>query len=93
VAGATLLQAELFSSITPQTRSGLLGYAVLFGAAPEIVLRFLDTKVNAVTAAARTENDPQTTVPAQTKTDVPHKDVPDPETENGADNAEAPPGG
>ncbi|MDX6671858.1 MAG: hypothetical protein QOI91_2221, partial [Solirubrobacteraceae bacterium] len=65
--GAFLLQGEVLSSITPQSRSGLLGYAVLFGAAPEVVLRFLDDKVNKVTAAARTENDPVTKVPAQTK--------------------------
>jgi hypothetical protein len=69
--GVFLLQGEVLSSITPQSRSGLLGYAVLFGAAPEIVLRFLDNKVNAVTAAARTENDPVTKVPAQTKSAVP----------------------
>jgi hypothetical protein len=68
--GAFLLQGEVLSSITPQSRSGLLGYAVLFGAAPEVVLRFLDDKVNKVTAAARTENDPVTKVPAQTKADV-----------------------
>jgi hypothetical protein len=68
--GAFLLQGEVLSSITPQSRSGLLGYAVLFGAAPEVVLRFLDDKVNKVTAAARTENDPVTKVPAQTKAPV-----------------------
>jgi len=63
--GAILLQAQLLNSIVPQSRSALLGYAVLFGAAPEILLRFLDTKVNAATAAARPTNDPHNTVPAQ----------------------------
>lgn len=63
--GAALLQSKLLNSIVPQTRSGLLGYAVLFGAAPEILLRFLDGKVNAATAAARPKNDPLKSVPAQ----------------------------
>jgi hypothetical protein len=76
--GAFLLQGEVLSSITPQSRSGLLGYAVLFGAAPEVVLRFLDDKVNKVTAAARTENDPVTKVPAQTKADVLPEDPTEP---------------
>jgi hypothetical protein len=63
--GAVLLQSQLFNSIVPQSRTGLLGYAVLFGAAPEILLRFLDNKVNAATAAARPKNDPLKSVPAQ----------------------------
>ncbi len=63
--GAVLLQSQLFNAIVPQTRTGLLGYAVLFGAAPEIVLRFLDNKVNAATAAARPKNDPLKGVPPQ----------------------------
>lgn len=63
--GAILLQAQLLTSIVPQSRTGLLGYAVLFGAAPEILLRFLDKKVNEATAAARPTNDPLTGVPAQ----------------------------
>jgi hypothetical protein len=63
--GAILLQSQLLNSIVPQSRSALLGYAVLFGAAPEILLRFLDNKVNAATAAARPTNDPLKSVPAQ----------------------------
>jgi hypothetical protein len=63
--GAVLVQSGLFSSIVPQTRTQLLGYAVLFGAAPEIVLRFLDNKVNAATSAARPKNDPLKRIPAQ----------------------------
>ncbi len=63
--GAILLQSGLFTSIVPQTRTELLGYAVLFGAAPEILLRFLDNKVNAATAAARPKNDPLKSVPPQ----------------------------
>ncbi len=38
---------------------------MLFGAAPEILLRFLDGKVNAATAAARPKNDPLKSVPPQ----------------------------
>ena len=38
-------------------------YAVLFGAAPELVLRFLDREVNRVSAAARTKDDPLKAVP------------------------------
>jgi len=63
--GAVLLQSHLFNAIVPQTRTGLLGYAVLFGAAPEILLRFLDDRVNAATAAARPKNDPLKGVPPQ----------------------------
>jgi hypothetical protein len=63
--GAVLIQSGLFSSIVPQNRTQLLGYAVLFGAAPEILLRFLDNKVNAATAAARPKNDPLKSVPPQ----------------------------
>jgi len=63
--GAILLQSQLLNSIVPQSRTGLLGYAVLFGAAPEILLRFLDNKVNEATAAARPTNDPLKGVPAQ----------------------------
>jgi len=61
--GAALLQGQVISTLSPQPRSGLLGYAVLFGAAPELVLRFLDKQVNSVSAAARTKNDPLKTVP------------------------------
>jgi hypothetical protein len=65
--GAALLQGKLLSSFVPQQRSGLLAYAFLFGAAPEIVLRLLDNKVNAATAAARPKNDPLKTVPHQAR--------------------------
>jgi hypothetical protein len=63
--GAVLLQGRVISSIMPQTRSGLIGYAVLFGAAPEIVLRFLDKRVNDATSAARAQSDPLKSVPHQ----------------------------
>jgi hypothetical protein len=63
--GAAFLQSKLLSAFVPQARSGLLAYAFLFGAAPEIILHFLDNKVNAATAAARPKNDPLKIVPAQ----------------------------
>jgi hypothetical protein len=63
--GALLLQGQVITFINSQTRSGLIAYAALFGAAPEIVLRFLDKQVNEATAAARNKNDPLTTVPTQ----------------------------
>jgi len=56
---------RVLTSFVPQDRSGLLAYAFLFGAAPEILLRLLDNKVNAATAAARPRNDPLTTVSKQ----------------------------
>jgi hypothetical protein len=57
--GVYFLQGKLLSSLRSESdRTALLAYAVLFGAAPEIVLRFLDNKVNDVSAAARTKNDP-----------------------------------
>jgi hypothetical protein len=56
--GAALLQGNLFTALQPQSRSSLLAYAFLFGAAPEIVLRLLDNKVNEATAAAAPKNDP-----------------------------------
>lgn len=65
VAGAAMLQGQVITSLTPQDRSGLIGYAVLFGAAPEILLRFLDKRVNDATAAARAQSDPLKDVPAQ----------------------------
>jgi hypothetical protein len=65
--GAAFLQSKLLSAFIPQARSGLLAYAFLFGAAPEIILHFLDNKVNAATAAARPKNDPLKTVPTQSK--------------------------
>jgi hypothetical protein len=65
VVGAAFMQGGLLSSIRAQDRSGLLAYAVLFGAAPEIVLRFLDKRVNEATAAARPTHDPLRTVPTQ----------------------------
>lgn len=55
----------MLTSFVPQDRSGLLAYAFLFGSAPEILLRLLDNKVNAATAAARPRNDPLTTVSKQ----------------------------
>lgn len=61
--GCLLLQGQVVSVLIPQARSGLLGYTVLF-AAPELVLRLLDNKVNA-TSAARPKNDPLKTVPPQ----------------------------
>jgi hypothetical protein len=65
--GTILLQGNLLSSLAAQTdMSALLGYATLFGAAPEILLRFLDKQVNSVSAAARTKNDPLKQVPKQT---------------------------
>jgi hypothetical protein len=67
--GTILLQAKLLSSFAAQTEmSALLGYATLFGAAPEILLRLLDKQVNSVSAAARTKNDPLKQVPKQTTT-------------------------
>lgn len=63
--GAMMLQGQVISSIVPQPRSGLLGYAAVFGAAPELVLRFLDERVNKATAAARPKSDPLKPVPAQ----------------------------
>jgi hypothetical protein len=65
LAGGALLQGQVISTLSPQPRSGLLGYAVLFGAAPELVLRFLDRQVNSVSAAARTKDDPLKAVPKQ----------------------------
>ena len=67
--GTVLLQANLLPAFqSPSTTSGLLAYAVLFGAAPEIVLRFLDTQINKVSDAARTKDDPLKDVPAQSTT-------------------------
>jgi hypothetical protein len=65
VVGAALLQGKVFTSFVPQDRSGLLAYAFLFGAAPEILLQFLDKKVNAATSAARPPSDPLKNVPKQ----------------------------
>ena len=65
--GVMLLQGKLLSTFGAATRTGeLLAYAVLFGAAPDIVLRFLDNEVNKVSSAARTTNDPLKAVPQQT---------------------------
>jgi len=61
--GALLLQGQVFNSLTPQTRSGLLAYAAFFGAAPEVVLRLIDKRVNEATAAARPKSDPLQPVP------------------------------
>jgi hypothetical protein len=58
LSGAAFVQGKLLNALAPQDRSGLLAYAFLFGAAPEILLRFLDQKVNEATAAARPKNDP-----------------------------------
>jgi hypothetical protein len=66
--GSLLLQGELVSAIVPQGRSGLLGYAVLFGAAPELILRFLDEKVNEATAAARPKDPAQPSTGAKAET-------------------------
>jgi hypothetical protein len=63
--GTALMQGGIINAITPQSRSGLLGYAVLFGAAPELVLRFLDRRINEATAAARPTSDPLKPVPAE----------------------------
>jgi hypothetical protein len=65
IAGAILLQGQILSSIAVQGRAGLLGYSVLFGAVPELLLRFLDKRVNEATAAARPKNDPLKSVPSQ----------------------------
>jgi hypothetical protein len=63
--GALLMQGSIVNAVVAQDRSGLLGYAVLFGAAPEIILRLLDKKVNEATAAARPKSDPLKGVPNQ----------------------------
>jgi hypothetical protein len=64
--GVIFLQGKLLSAVASQNdRTALLAYAVLFGAAPEIVLRFIDKKVNDVSAAARTKNDPEKAVSTQ----------------------------
>ena len=63
--GAALIQGGTVSAIARQSRSGLIGYAVLFGAAPELVLRFLDKRVNNATSAARPSSDPLKSVPIQ----------------------------
>lgn len=62
--GVALLQGQVLTVFKPAgDETTLLAYAVLFGAAPEIVLRFLDKQVNDASNAARTKNDPLKDVP------------------------------
>lgn len=63
--GALLIQSKVMPSVATPDFLGLLGFATLLGAAPEIVLRFFDRKVNEATDAARTKSDPLTKVPQQ----------------------------
>jgi hypothetical protein len=58
VLGALFLQSGLLSTLTPQSGHKLIAWAALFGYAPDLLLRFLDKKVNEVSATARTKNDP-----------------------------------
>ncbi len=58
VSGVLLLQSDLLSTMTPQSGHKLVAWAVLFGYAPDLLLRFLDKKVNEVSATARTKSDP-----------------------------------
>jgi hypothetical protein len=58
VLGALLLQSGLLSTLTPQSGHKLIAWAAVFGYAPDFLLRFVDKKVNEVSATARTKNDP-----------------------------------
>lgn len=62
--GVLLLQGGLVNALVPQPKGPLLASAVVFGAAPEVVLRLLDQKANSVGSAAANKSDPQKTVPA-----------------------------
>ena len=59
--GVFIMQSGVIDALKPQPDSALIAYALLFGYAPDFVLRLLDEKANSVGAAARTKNDPSGT--------------------------------
>lgn len=56
--GVLLIQNDVLSAFTPQTASGLIAYAALFGCAQEPLMRAVDRRAGEVLGEARTKNDP-----------------------------------
>ncbi len=59
-AGAILMQSSLIGVLNPQPRLALLAYCLLFGYAPDVLLRFLDQRLAEVLGKAQGRNDPST---------------------------------
>lgn len=53
-----LIQNDVLGAFTPQTASGLIAYAALFGYAQEPLMRAVDRRAGEVLGEARTKNDP-----------------------------------
>lgn len=56
--GIFIMQSGVISNLAPQPANTLVTYALVFGYAPDLLLRLLDQKVNSVSESARTKNDP-----------------------------------
>lgn len=59
-AGAILMQSSLIGVLNPQPRLALLAYCLLFGYAPDVLLRYLDQRLAEVLGKAQGQNDPST---------------------------------
>jgi hypothetical protein len=55
---AILLQAQFIDVLKPQFGLSLLAYALVFGYAPEVLLRYVDQRAQKVLGQAQTKNDP-----------------------------------
>jgi hypothetical protein len=58
LAAAILIQAQFVGVLKAQTGLSLLAYALVFGYAPEPLLRLMDQKATSVLGKAQSRNDP-----------------------------------
>lgn len=65
LAAVVLLQSGQIQALSPQSGLSVLAVALLFGYAPDVLLRFMDQKATALLAQAQSKNDPSRPALAQ----------------------------